>query len=497
MASTAKFIGEEMAQARETGAIMGSTNRQARRAVKLVKVGPTYREYQRRIIKAQNDFVADSLAIRATILAATGAGKTVCFTDLLIQMFKDKIPKRILIVHPRLALSMSQQKRLKKDLKGVNVEFTSFHSGEVYHTLDTRKNRSTTDAIELEKIRNESIGSHITFSSYKSLHKIAALDYDLIICDEAHYLVQSDLRNNLHLFKSKVLFYTGTPIKVAAQEESMDNIDLFGPVIAEVPPSELIPHGYIVAPLIRYLNARTKRKGNSIDYPTTIAHAYKDQLTKVNPKFNHKMLVAMASTEYFEEIINELTTIRKIVNDYNLDVYYVTADRVSKNGHITFGADAREKMLDDFESNTNRCIIIHCDTLAEGIDIDGIGGILLLRNLSMAKSIQTIGRGCRAAKADICKNGEIRKNRIKTNCIVTLVRVDNEWMGGAKTDDYATLFETAGYGNLYDLIDPECAGHGKKKVPGETDDVVWDQIEDIKVTEIKNALWNELFSDPK
>jgi type I site-specific restriction endonuclease len=208
------------------------------------------------------------------------------------------------------------------------------------------------------------------------------------------------------------------------------------------------------------------------------------------------MLVAMSSTEFFEEIVNDLPKIRKIVNDFNLDVYYVTADRVSKNGHVTFGSAAREKILEDFEANTNRCIIIHCDTLAEGIDIDGIGGILLMRNLGMAKSIQTIGRGCRAAKADIRKNGEIRKNRIKTNCIVTLVRVDNEWMGGVKTDYYAELFETAGYGKLYDLIDPDCLESGKKKTKSDSeDDVVWDEIEGIKVTDEKNVLWYELFNE--
>lgn len=459
----------------------------------------TFRNYQIRIIKAQDDFMANPEVLRGTFLAATGAGKTVCFTDVIIKILValQGGAKKILIVHPRLALSSNQQKRLKKDLVGLNVEFTSFHSGEVYNTLNDRKNRRTTDPVELEQIRSEAPGAHITFSSYKSLHKIAEMDYDLVICDEAHYLVQSDLRINLHLFTGKVLFYTGTPIKVAAQEESMDNIELFGEVLEEVPPSELIPNGYIVAPLIRYLNAKTKKKGNSIDFPSTIAHAYKDQLTKTNPKFNHKMLVAMANTEYFEEIVDDLSKIRKIVSNFNLDVYYVTADRVSKNGHVTFGPSAREKILEDFEANANPCIIIHCDTLAEGIDIDGIGGILLMRNLGMAKSIQTIGRGCRAAKADIRKNGEIRKNRIKTNCIVTLVRVDNEWLGGAKTDYYAELFETAGYGKLYDLIDPECLESGKKKTKADSeDDVVWDEIEDIKVSDKKDELWLELFGEP-
>jgi superfamily II DNA or RNA helicase len=454
------------------------------------------RKYQQRIIKAQNDFISNIAVLRATVLAATGAGKTVCFTNLITKIFSNATTyKRILIVHPRLALSSNQQKRLKKDLVGLNVEFTSFHSGEVYHTRNDKKNQKTTSKEKLEEILLTSNSHHITFSSYKSLKKIADMDFDLIICDEAHYLVQSDLRINLHLFKSKVIFYTGTPISVAAQEESMDNIELFGDVIAEVPPSDLIPDGYIVAPRIRYVHVKTKDKGNTIDYPSTIAHAYKDQIQIVNPKFNHKMLVAMPNTTVFSDIMDQLVAIREIVEDFNLDVYYISADHCSVNGTI-YGGEQREFILEHFEKNKNRCIIIHCDTLAEGIDIDGIGGILLLRNLAMAKLIQTIGRGCRAAKQDIRSNGEIKKNRIKTNCIVTLVRVNNEWISGAKTSDYAELFELAGYGKLWDIVDPDCKVGTPGGELGETADVVWDEVVDIKITEHKNVVWEELFGEP-
>jgi superfamily II DNA or RNA helicase len=459
-----------------------------------------FRNYQLRMILAQDAFMADPTVTRATILAATGAGKTVTFTDLIIKVLTavNSGARRILVVHPRLALSANQQKRLKKDLTGLNVEFTAFSSGEVYNTLANQTNRSTTNRESLEEIIAEAGNrAHITFSSYKSLHKIADMDFDLIICDEAHYLVQNDLRDNLYKFKAKTIFYTGTPIQVAAQEVSMDNIELFGEVIEEVPFSELIPQNYIVAPSVRFLNAKTKRKGNAIDYPTTIAHAYKDQLTKINPKFNHKMLVAMPNTEYFEDIINNLDKIRKIVNDFNLDVYYVTADRVSKNGNPKFGPSAREEMLEDFEANPNRCIIIHCDTLAEGIDIDGIGGILLMRDLGMAKLIQTIGRACRAAKADILKNGEIRKNRIKTHAIITLVRMDNAYLGCSKLDKFVELFKIADYGDLWDRIDPEFLEQGKKREPGEPEgSTVFDEIQAIRVTERADVLWDQLFGQP-
>jgi superfamily II DNA or RNA helicase len=456
-----------------------------------------YRDYQTRINLAQDQFMADPDRQRATILATPGSGKTVCFTNAIVNLINTNPKCRILVVHPRLALSSDQQGRLKADLAGLTVEFTSFHSGDTYNVSADRVGKSTTDPVELERLRNTTAGAHITFASYKSLYRIldAQLDFDMTVCDEAHTLVQSDMRANLHKFRGKVLFYTGTPIRVVAQEESMDNPELFGEVLTNVPPSELIPNRYIVAPTVRILNATTKRQGTAVDYPTTIAYAYKDQLAQVNPLFNHKMLVAMANTEFFEEITEKLAEMREIVGDYNMDLYYVTADCAAKNGATRYGSAGRVAILEDFEHNPNHAIIIHCDTLAEGIDIDGIGGELILRNMSMSKGIQTICRGSRPAKEDKLDNAEIREDRIKTQNIVTLVRVDGEWISGTKTVDYVELFKLAGYGNLWDLVDPECRESVRSKLdPEDTgEEPVWDEIKDIQVKALGAELGEELF----
>lgn len=453
------------------------------------------REYQKRIISAQDAFIADDSITRATILAATGAGKTECFNDLIRKLFTRGGKKRVLICHPRIALSQNQQKRMVKRLEDLHVEFTSFHSGtQKYHTLSDRKNVSTTDRDTLINIMSESAGHHITFSSYKSLNKIADLDYDLIICDEAHNLVQSDLRDCLSMFNSKTLFYTGTPVKVAAQEESMDNIEVFGEIIAEVPPSELIPYGYIVPPRLRTANVKNKHKGDTPDYATCIAETFKDQLSFAHAKFVHKMLVAMPTTLVFNDIMADLPNIRRIINNHNVDVYYVTADTAVKNGRVL--AD-RETALEDFDSNTNPSIIIHCDTLAEGIDVDGIGGVLIMRGLSMTKGIQTIGRAARPAITDIKKNGEIRKNRIKKECIVTLARIDGDWCGDTTISHWTEMFRVAGYGDIWDFYQPLAVERGPGAELQEANDPMYDEIEKIKFDDGVDRLWNELFGVSK
>ena len=452
-----------------------------------------FRRYQQRMIREQKKFMADPLRHRATVLAATGAGKTEVFLHLISTVFQQMDQARILIAHPRIALSQDQQKRFAKRLGHFCPEFTSFHSGhQKYHTLPDRKNLSTTRVDQLEEIRSLTPGHHITFSSYASLHKIAALDYDVIICDEAHYLTQADLRQNLHLFRAKTLFYTGTPVQVAAAAESMDNIELFGDVIAQVPPSELIPYGFVVPPRLRTINIKNLRRNDTYDYPRIIARAYQDQRTHAHSSFNHKMLVSMPRTGDFDSIMQELALMRLESGCLDLDVYYVTADRAVKNGAPLRD---RETALTDFSDNTRPCVIIHCDTLAEGIDVDGLGGVLVMRGLGMVKAIQTMGRGCRPARADVKKNGEIRKRRIKAECIVTLARVDGEWTSDARIREWAEIFRVAGYGNLWDFYDRPPAERAGDTEIGAPDDRVFDIIEDIRISDGADTLWSELFGE--
>lgn len=454
-----------------------------------------FRLYQNRMIQAQDDFMACPNTTRATILCATGGGKTECFQDLIMKVISaiGNGATKICVAHPRIALSQNQQKRFAKTFEGMNVQFANFHSGQAKkHTLSYKKNLSTTRRDELEEDIQNSSGPHITFASYASLHKIADMDFDLIICDEAQYLVQKDIRDNLHKFKSKTLFYTATPVTVAAREESMDNPELFGDVICVVEPKELIPHGYIVKPRVRTIDVLSTEDGNTDDYTTTIAEAFKDQLQFAHKKFTHKMLVAMPGVQNFSDIGKNLFEIRAIIGNDDVDLYYVTADRAVKNGTQVMD---REALIEDFGKNPNQSIILHCDTLAEGIDVDGIGGVLIMRGLGMVKTIQTIGRGCRPAWDDVIKTGsrkgEIRKNRIKTECIVTVARFNGEWAGDQDVAWWAQLFETAGYdkGEMLAELEENLRKSGPGGDIGDLDETKWNEVLAYRCTEGQESFY--------
>lgn len=450
------------------------------------------RFYQKEIVEAQNEWLSSDRQ-RGSVYAPTGSGKTVCFSNMIKEAMSRGM-KNILVVHPRIALSIDQQVRFLDDFTG--IPFTGFHSGEAVQSLGGFINRTTTSPETLLEVIDAAqtpplSGFHITFSSYASLHRIADMHFDLIICDEAHYLTQSALATSLDMFVSKVMFYTATPI-YNDKGISMDNEALFGKVEAHVEPKRLIEHGYVLAPRLRFLDvtANATDEDSMVDPATMIAEAFRDQAAQLQPGINCKMLVAMPATTEFENIISKLPEIRQLCGD--VDVYYVTAARCRKNAGKT--TTDRAEMLKTFENSDKPSIIIHCDTLAEGIDVDGMTGAFIFRTLSKAKFMQTVGRCARPLKADLYPwdhelGGEVidMANRVKPNCIITIPTVNNDFYGNIDAQWLCEVFTAGGYDEITTMLSSEqkdrkgAGGEG----PDPIEDMIYDVVIDASVREIK------------
>ena len=430
------------------------------------------RDYQLEVDSAQREFMADPEQFRAIVCACTGSGKTVNFTLLIIEealkRTKNQQNFKVLIAQPRLALSEDQQTRMHLSLSDSALawEFVGFHTGNIVDS-EFRKSRfyrvplKTTSPQELDHHKSSSKEDlHITWTTYHSLAKIRHLDFDLMICDEGHYLAYGKSHANVKHFKpdTKVLYYTATPVGIEDEQEAewrgMRDKKLFGSVIAEVPPKQLIPDGYIVPPRIFFMAATTVNNGDIVDYAQLIGKAYGHQLSKITSNFNHKMLVAMPGVRMFDDIMDNRSTICSECG-VDVDVYSVDAKGHSKNGNKWLFRE-RQALIEDFAINDGPAVILHYDTLSEGIDIDGIGGVLFLRKfLGKIKSLQTMGRACRPAIEDINSDGTIRKNRIKTHALLTLAEVDGHWESEKKLDEWATVFAEGGYESLWSYVDPE------------------------------------------
>lgn len=428
------------------------------------------RDYQEKINKATIEFYDNPNKSRAQIYAPTGSGKTVCFIKLIEHAIQSGA-KSIAIAHPRIALSQDQLRRIEEYF-GDSIHYTSFHSGK-NPTKDTIRGVNTTNPEMLCKIIGQVIARpHITLSSYHSFGNLndANIEFDLIICDEAHYCVDSQFIPLLSSFNSKkVIFYTATPVD--KDEAGMTtHCHLFGEAIAEVTPLELIKPGYIVAPMIQWLDCKSTQAHNSVDIVDIIKRSYVEQY-KITSSWGvpyHQMLVVARDVK--QDLINNIedqASMREIksyiakhtgISSLDLDVYTISSTGTYCNGAPVM---SRATALDDIKKSNRHAIVCHYDTLSEGIDIDTLTGCVILRQLSKSKFIQTIGRLARPFQGDM-EYGEPKQNlynphkgidyRTKPRCIVTIPVVDGEVLSGPSVENITAAFLFGGYGDIRSYI---------------------------------------------
>lgn len=413
------------------------------------------RDYQIRINNDVNKFLADPFLVRGQIYSPTGSGKTECFShtihDLPSLLSTCNLPLKIAIIHPRIALSQEQLGRFKQSF-GTRFSYTSFHSGAHVKGEEVIQEKNTTSPDDLERIMENSDGTHITFSSYDSFHKIAHIEFDLIVCDEAHNLTQDQYYGPLSRMKAKkVLFYTATPIikGLAEDSSSMDNLNLFGDVICKVEPTELIRKGYIVPPLMHMLRVATDKKGTGVDTTEIVAQSFKfqhEQMSKYGMPFV-QMLVASRGLEDHKKLESELTKLWELIG-FIVPVYVIEASAHRKNNRKHL--NSRYEMVQEIKNLGQNAIIMHYDTLSEGIDISSLTGACILRTMQKSKLLQTIGRCGRPYSLDLGPDGEVinMDKRLKPICVVTLPIVDGQHIGGMQAKSICDAFIAGGYGDL-------------------------------------------------
>lgn len=475
------------------------------------------RSYQIKLNRPALKFLKSKKGQRAQVYAPTGSGKTVCFNELI----KDAVARgktNICILHPRIALSKDQLSRFKKEF-GTNVTTSSFHSGGHVVGKEIVGEIATIDKTKLLKVISQTktvlSKPHVTFSSYHSFHQLTDVHFDIIICDEAHYMVQDQFFSWINdMTADKILFYTATPI-TDEMEGGMRDYSVFGPVIASVEPTVLIKGGYIVAPLIHEMECRTNKRGKEVDIVDLVARAYVaqyDEITKCGMPF-HQMLVAARNVEVdIRELESNLAKLWTRIQEISagriteiIDVYTVEAGGAYKNGRPL---PSREAALTEIKTSGRNCIVAHFDTLSEGIDIDTLTGAVLMRKMSKAKIIQTIGRCARPYILDLdpvtkepskklynpSKGIDLRK---KPRCVITLPVIDGVWIANDDGTVIAEAFISAGYEELMTympIADEEPSGKSRREFNLGDEDTVRSAVLNHKV-ERRIAELNKLFED--
>jgi hypothetical protein len=105
-----------------------------------------------------------------------------------------------------------------------------------------------------------------------------------------------------------------------------------------------------------------------------------------------KILFAMKGTKDVKTVSDNLAKLKVALPDHT--VFTITSKTGAQVNGVKIGRDSFLEKL----RNAKNALIFHYDILSEGIDVPGITGVCLMRNLGLAKLLQTIGRAVRLYK---------------------------------------------------------------------------------------------------
>lgn len=333
------------------------------------------------------------------VIMPTGAGKT--FVEAAVinyQMSNNSKSKIHLVLAPRILLANQLIKDYREFNDTASYRALAFHSGT--HEPDYSKikwqEKATTSVQtvyeELQKClrKNQDM---VIFSTYHSCGKLKGIDFDTIIADESQYCVTEDFNNSIRQLTGRVrLFFTATERHTASDNgRGLNNTSLYGERLYEISPAELIKLNLIVPPRLHIMYGETKNTEASVISEIIELAKTQIQLTEPNLGFS-KVLFAMNGTDDVKTVVDNLAKIKTELPKH--DIFTIT----SKTGAMINGqVIRREQFLKELKLRDN-CLIFHYDILSEGIDVDGITGVALMRNMGLAKLLQTIGRAVRTYK---------------------------------------------------------------------------------------------------
>ena len=323
-----------------------------------------------------------------------------------------KIEARYMFVHSGGKINEKELEdiRIKANIDGANIPFSEIGSGT--NIKDIR------EMIIKAKAQNLPL---IFFSTYNSAERIEEArkgfpSISITLNDEAHYLVQEQFHDILHILKSnRCYFFTATTISTPSDTgRGMNNKDSYGEVLYSMTPRQAIDLGKMVRPRLHFVV--TDGVYNTDDYNKSLNKIIKDtfeQHSNILTKTLPKVLVSAKGTQ---DIIRFLGSKEyKQLIKVGVSIYAVASNGEignNINGEQVSRQDFLKRLKLDGIDTTKKLIVLHYDILAEGIDVSGFSGIMPLRTLSKSKFLQTYGRSARPGVEDRKKvdNKEIGVN---------------------------------------------------------------------------------------
>ena len=322
---------------------------------------------------------------RGQIIVPTGGGKTMCMIQDAIDTIDKLDISTIVVVAPRILLAEQLCSEFLEHINIEDVEILHVHSGETKHL-------STTKVAAIEDFNHfcwKNNRSSLIFTTYNSLHKVyeSKIQVDNIYFDEAHNSVKRNFfpaTEDMAFRASRKYFFTATPKhSVTIFKPGMNDADVYGQVICNVPAPKLVEEGYILPPKV------VVKELPQGDFKLTDSQ---NLLETIDENSLSKILIAARSTKQIVRLIDD--------SDFCQQIYqrgYSWMVITSKTGAIIDGKKVNREVFFETlnawgQDPDKKFVVIHHSILSEGMNVKGLEAVLFMRNMDYIGISQSIGR---------------------------------------------------------------------------------------------------------
>ena len=339
----------------------------------------------------QQDAVDSMLAYdKGQLVIPTGGGKTLCMIYDIIQNQKyiDN-GSTLVVVAPRILLAEQLCSEFLEVIDTTSTHILHVHSGETHHFSTTNPGKINL-FVNTARTAGENV---IIFTTYHSLQRLQQADIEVntIYFDEAHNSVQRNFFPATEHFSAvadRCYFFTATPKhSVTISKPGMNDPEVYGQVICNVPAPKLVEQGYILPPKVV-----VKQLDMVQDKQMIADRDSQNLLDTIDENDLDKILICARSTKQIVKLLSE-SDFRQQLAERGYSCLYIT----SKTGAIIDGQKVNREVFFDTlnawgKDSSKKFVVLHHSILSEGINVSGLEAVLFMRNMDYIGISQSIGR---------------------------------------------------------------------------------------------------------
>ena len=327
---------------------------------------------------------------KGQVVIPTGGGKTpVMFHDLIVNCKYIDNGMTAVVVAPRILLAEQLCSEFLEHIDTTNTHILHVHSGETHHFSTTNPSKINL-FVNTARTAGENV---IIFTTYHSLQRLQQADVEVntIYFDEAHNSVQRNFFPATEHFSAtadRCYFFTATPKhSVTISKPGMNDPEVYGPVICNVPAPKLVEEGYILPPKVV-----VKQLDMVQDKQMIADRDSQNLLDTIDENSLDKILICARSTKQIVKLLSE-SDFRKELSERGYSCMYITA----KTGGVIDGQKVNREVffetLNSWGKDPNKkFVVLHHSILSEGINVSGLEAVLFMRNMDYIGISQSIGR---------------------------------------------------------------------------------------------------------